>query len=565
MEDDNARKSGPAVDPDVENLKLRATRELIESLNLGSSPLPLSSTLPLARRILESSIGTISTTNTTTTTSTTTTENDENGTKRTNDRSDTPSIATPRDSVLRQLLRSYRRTAKTSPPASDAAKDLIEREYRRLWASEGENVANGVAVLLRRLAGTGTKHNGRDHQGRSEAERIVNDAPNPDWLGGNERGTDEEREVRPSPSPASVQPGVRSFAHVSLAIREEETSVLRECLRALQNVEGENVRFHTGRTLSHGVSGVRDRGDGALEHHPGMRIRPGLLPFHMDVGTCVEHRGTRMLGSGSMDALRLCGEAGWLYARIQSYIATVMERRVGGADGGAGAGAVEGRVVPRALASALTKELKSYHTLLADLERDLVRQSSEETFDRNFTARRLVVQLRRPITNLRTTTLLVDGTSTNLNGGQLLAALYLHSMHGDVRHCKLVNRVLRSTAIPWYDLRYDWTMRWILTTTTTTTAEVYRARNAPAPTHKKNSGGEFFITKKYTVDNAFMWHGRFELAQHQIPHMPGIGIDRGILSGTLANKVLVVGKGINFIRRCLHDTQWNLDLRDMLP
>ena len=82
-------------------------------------------------------------------------------------------------------------------------------------------------------------------------------------------------------------------------------------------------------------------------------------------------------------------------------------------------------------------------------------------------------------------------------------------MYRDVRHYKLVNLILRSTAIPWYDLLYDWTMRGILTTITIIiTAEAYRARNAPtpasAPAHKKNSGGEFFITENYTVDKAFM-------------------------------------------------------------
>ena len=76
-------------------------------------------------------------------------------------------------------------------------------------------------------------------------------------------------------------------------------------------------------------------------------------------------------------------------------------------------------------------------------------------------------------------------------------------------HCKLVNHILRSTATLWYDLLYDWIMQGIITTTTTA-AETYRARNAPAPTsapapaHKKNSGGELFITENYTVDNEFM-------------------------------------------------------------
>ena len=39
--------------------------------------------------------------------------------------------------------------------------------------------------------------------------------------------------------------------------------------------------------------------------------------------------------------------------------------------------------------------------------------------------------------------------------------------------------------------------------------------------------GGFFITENYTVDNVFMWCGRFVLAEHQIPHMPGTDTNGG--------------------------------------
>jgi len=171
--------------------------------------------------------------------------------------------------------------------------------------------------------------------------------------------------------------------------------------------------------------------------------------------------------------------------------------------------------------------------------------------------RRLVTQLRRPISQLRTMALLVDGISPDLNGGQLILALYLYSMHGNTRHGELVNRILRSTALPWYDLLYDWTMKGILSSVAIATSDSSEGSNS--------GNGEFFIEENDIVDDALMWHDRFILRQHQIPHVSGIGYGGGILNETLAREVLVVGKGINFIRSCLHDTKWTLDLNAIIP
>ena len=44
-----------------------------------------------------------------------------------------------------------------------------------------------------------------------------------------------------------------------------------------------------------------------------------------------------------------------------------------------------------------------------------------------------------------------------------------------------------------------------------------------------------------------------------IPHL--VGLRNGILDIELARESLDVGKGINFIRRCLRDKDWNIDLK----
>ena len=53
-----------------------------------------------------------------------------------------------------------------------------------------------------------------------------------------------------------------------------------------------------------------------------------------------------------------------------------------------------------------------------------------------------MIQLRSPISQLRTMAIMIDGIEQSLNGGQLLTALYLHSIHGDMRHVDLVEQAI---------------------------------------------------------------------------------------------------------------------------
>ena len=84
-------------------------------------------------------------------------------------------------------------------------------------------------------------------------------------------------------------------------------------------------------------------------------------------------------------------------------------------------------------------------------------------------------------------------------------------------------------------------------------------------TDSSQSQGEFFIVEDASVSDANLWHGRYNLKEDQIPHVPGIGSRGGLLGEQLAKEILIVGKGLNFIRKCLHDSDWDFDLRDILP
>eukprot|EP00934_Nitzschia_sp_Nitz4_P007031 Nitzschia sp. Nitz4//scaffold61_size107673//10815//12614//NITZ4_004222-RA/size107673-processed-gene-0.50-mRNA-1//1//CDS//3329555671//7021//frame0 len=133
------------------------------------------------------------------------------------------------------------------------------------------------------------------------------------------------------------------------------------------------------------------------------------------------------------------------------------------------------------------------------------------------------------MSRLRILALVADGVR-HLSGGHLLTALYQHALHGDTRHAKLIQKILCSASRPWFDILYTWTTQGILS----------------------DPHGEFFVTADDTVDDKYLWNEKYNINKDQIPE--------GILSKDLVGPAFNVGKGINFIRRCLMDGKWSMNL-----
>ena len=409
----------------------------------------------------------------------------------------------------------------------------VKELYKKLWRLEGQDLARNVLSLMSHLAGSDVRAkdvnvaasslgagSGMDGPEVTTTEPTVSDA--------NESMTQDRASFHPHTASESIY----TSQHVKLAIRTEETNILRECIHSLQTLNGELIRYYTPPPSSNGHYSIQD--------YEGIRIRPGLLPFHLSPKIQVEQKGNRLLNSGSEDALRICGEAGFLYGQIQSYIQSTRHTKTTRGKVGCGG------IVPRALASALEKELKTYQKFISSLQTQL-QETCAEACETPLTMGRLLIQLRQPTSQLRSMALLIGGMDSNMKGGQLLTSLYLHGMHGNVPHATLVKRILEETSLPWFDVMYDWCMDGILS-----------MRNGG------ETGGEFFIMEDEAVEDARLWQRRYTLREEQIPFVPGIGSGGGgILTKELADKVLVVGKGINFIRRCLQDSEWNLK-RDLL-
>ncbi len=337
-----------------------------------------------------------------------------------------------------------------------------------------------------------------------------------------------------------------SFNHVKMALQNEEQTILRECIHALQYINGEVIQFHNHLSESNNswqdydnknIHTTNDKLNMVQSNLHTIQIHPGLLPFHIEPKIKVQHKGTRLVSTGSLDALHICGEGGWLYSRIMNYIEFVegiCNDNVG--------------VVPRALASALREELKSYYTLLSSFEKRLLQQQQYQMQKdgvecKKLTCRQLMIELRAPISQLRSMAIMIDGVERSLNGGRLLRALYLHSIHGDMRHVSLVNRILYSASLPWYDMLYDWCINGVLLS----------APKSSSPSLLKFD--EFFIQENNQITSDDLWHGRYILNSNQI----------GLVTESLANQILIVGKGINFIRKSLNDSQWTLNVQKLIP
>jgi hypothetical protein len=67
---------------------------------------------------------------------------------------------------------------------------------------------------------------------------------------------------------------------------------------------------------------------------------------------------------------------------------------------------------------------------------------------------------------------------------------------------------------------------------------------------------EFFVEMDPLVGDDKLWTEKYKLNYIMIP---------SFLSNSLAHKILLTGKAVNFIRRCCNEQDWILDMSLQLP
>ena len=216
--------------------------------------------------------------------------------------------------------------------------------------------------------------------------------------------------------------------------------------------------------------------------------------------------------------LCLC-ELGFLFKIVSSYI-----HKANGGNNVITKDAVNKGQVVQAFAFSLNEELHDYYRLLAvlDVELNDLTSSNHANDDsagsHGITLVRLRAWIQEPLDRMLLMARLVDAVGP-LTGGALTSRLHGHTKHGDVVISELSTRLLTSVCAPIYAMM----VRWILY------GELYDPYD------------EFFVGAKTGVVLS-MWQDTYFLRTQTLP---------SFLPKSLAMKVLIIGKSINFIRACI--------------
>jgi gamma-tubulin complex component 3 len=229
-------------------------------------------------------------------------------------------------------------------------------------------------------------------------------------------------------------------------------------------------------------------------------------------------RPNSRLGSGALDALQICGECGWLYHRVDLHVQRIFNHS---GDARTNPGAVS-----RAFGRAVQAELQWY--------RDFVASLSATTATASLRSLLVTIQVQAAPRLLRLA-VISDGVA-GLRGASLLQALYRHaSRHGDSRHVAVARSLLEAAARPWFRMFDQWISRGVL----------------------QDPAGEFFVCdgrhqQEQPTKSWNLWHDGYRLLPEKFP--------LGLFEIEFLQPSFGVGKGINFIRKCLMDDEWNMDV-----
>ncbi|QIW95249.1 hypothetical protein AMS68_000767 [Peltaster fructicola] len=197
-----------------------------------------------------------------------------------------------------------------------------------------------------------------------------------------------------------------------------------------------------------------------------------------------------------------------------------------------------GGLVLQSLRSSISVELRSYLSLVAQLEgqvRRAVQQlqdssTREELGKASVTLKRLVIWTRDATLGLRLMALIVD-SAKDKKGGELISMVHsFATAHGDPFVHVFAERLVHDITRPFYGMLRAWVYDGEL-------EDPYR---------------EFFVYENDDSDEAAgratsVWDYKYAL---QAPMVPSI------MTAEFANKVFLIGKSLNFIRYSCNDSAW---------
>ncbi len=211
-----------------------------------------------------------------------------------------------------------------------------------------------------------------------------------------------------------------------------------------------------------------------------------------------------LLPPGSGDLIAHVCEMSWLFTRVEIYVNCTDEAKA--------TRDIRPGLVRQAFAYSIGEELTEYYRFLAILDSQL------GVSEAGLTLRRLAVWAIEPIERLRLMATLVDAAGS-LQGGALASCLHTHMQQGDPTARDLVERILRRVCTPIFTMISDWVFEGSLS----------------------DPNGEFFVGDVVDVLPDRLWQDKYFINASILPKF---------IPPEMANKILVVGKSINFLRQC---------------
>eukprot|EP00054_Salpingoeca_dolichothecata_P009214 m.52042 g.52042 ORF g.52042 m.52042 type:complete len:665 (+) comp18231_c0_seq1:78-2072(+) len=207
-------------------------------------------------------------------------------------------------------------------------------------------------------------------------------------------------------------------------------------------------------------------------------------------------------------------EVGWLYRRVRSFVRDRSSDRAFG-------------LVGQALCAVVQQELDEYFRLLSILEAQIHPVEEAGRSHSTLTLTRLMVWTHEPLTRMRVLASMIDNC-TGHKGGALASVMHQHTKHGDPYIRALVARMLKAITRPIHTMLARWIYDGDL--------------NDPYL--------EFFVAADETVTETDLWRDKYSIRSNMVPIF---------VPQNLANKILLIGKSINFIR---HTCRVHDDLQD---
>ncbi|XP_065887804.1 gamma-tubulin complex component 3 homolog isoform X2 [Dysidea avara] len=200
-------------------------------------------------------------------------------------------------------------------------------------------------------------------------------------------------------------------------------------------------------------------------------------------------------------------ELGWLFHKVKQYVEARSRDKAFG-------------LVGQGFCAALSKEVAEYYRLIAVLEGQPV-HSDVSPRSGALTLRRLVVWTYDPLDRLKLLATLISNCE-GLKGGALVSTLYTFTQHGDPQVRRLVKQLLNQAYQPLNAMLNSWIFD----------GELHDHYH------------EFFVAGDPRVPRERLWQEEYSLHREMLP---------SFIPYRLAQKILLIGKSINFLRLRCHD------------